>query len=87
MILGLTPVERIWLACALIITGQQLVRGSWDPVAVAAIAAFIGLIPTGRADRKKNRDDPPPEIELGDSTKSAAQQVIQRYLDRTGGSS
>lgn len=59
MFLGLKPLELFYLAIAVAIVGQQLIvrRGAFDPVALAAIIFFVGLIPAGRGDDKKKGDD------------------------------
>jgi hypothetical protein len=70
MFLGLKPLEFVYLAIAIVIVGQQLVvrGGQFDPIAFAAIAFFIGLIPVGRADRKKNSEESrPPSAQVGDT--------------------
>lgn len=55
MFLGLRPLEVLWLLIALVIIGQQIIvrDGVFDPVAFAAAAFFIGLIPAGRGDKKR----------------------------------
>ena len=77
--LGLKPIERLYLLVALAIVAQQLIvlDGHFDPIAFAAIAFFIGLIPAGRADKgKKGDDDPqPPSAKLGST--------IRGVLDRS----
>lgn len=71
MFLGLKPLEFIYLAIVVAIVGQQLIvrKGAFDPIAFAAIAFFVGLIPVGRADKKKNDedDDTPPSARVGDT--------------------
>lgn len=55
MFLGLRPLEVLWLLIALVIIGQQIIvrDGVFDSVAFAAAAFFIGLIPAGRGDKKR----------------------------------
>lgn len=59
MFLGLKPLEFVWLLVALTIVGQQLIvrKGAFDPTAFAAVAFFVGLIPAGRADKRKTGQD------------------------------
>lgn len=63
MFLGLRPLEALWLLIALVIVGQQIIvrDGVFDPVAFAAAAFFVGLIPAGRGDKKRQEssDDTP----------------------------
>lgn len=71
MFLGLRSLEFVYLAIAIAIVGQQLIvrEGVFDPIAFAAIAFFVGLIPVGRADKKKNEEDDslPPSAKVGDT--------------------
>lgn len=71
MFIGLKPLELVYLMIAIGIVAQQLIvrKGAFDPVAFAAIAFFVGLIPVGRAD--KHNDDLPPSRKLGSTMKKA----------------
>lgn len=55
----LRPLEFVYLLVALAIVVHQMVerKGVFDPVALAAIAFFIGLIPANRADSKASGED------------------------------
>lgn len=55
----LRPLEFVYLLVALAIVAQQLIvrQGEFDPVALAAIAFFIGLIPANRVDSKDAGED------------------------------
>jgi hypothetical protein len=50
---NLTPVERLYLFFIAAIIVSQMLRDSWDPVAVGLIGLFVGLIPAGRKDRER----------------------------------
>jgi hypothetical protein len=55
----LRPLEFLYLLIAIAIVAQQMVvrGGQFDPVALAAVAFFIGLIPANRADKQDDGED------------------------------
>lgn len=83
------PIELVYLGVALLIVAQQLIvrKGEFDPVALGAIALFVGLVPAGRADRKKNTgNEASSDPSIADGTE-VARAILREYLDKLRGGS